>query len=101
MVGRGGETRVWLNKDVQCQRHKDGSKGHSYTLWLGGLTGGALLFDDGTRIDQQHTWHQINGQIHHWNEPHEGAKYSIIIYMGSDKRRKSGIIQVKRRNPTS
>ena len=95
----GERTRICLNKDVQCERHKDGNKGHSYILWLGDFTGEALLFDDGTRITEKHKWHTINGQIHHWNEPHEGTKYSIIIYQGVG-RRKSDIIQVKRRNPT-
>ena len=58
------------------------------------------MFDDGARTTEKHKWHLINGQIHHWNEPHEGTKYSIIIYQGVG-RRKSDIIQVKRRNPTS
>ena len=96
----GEETRICLNKDVQCQRHKDGNKGHSYIVWLGDFTGGALLFDDGTRITDKYKWHLINGQIHHWNEPHEGTKFSIIIYQGV-RRRKSDIIQVKRRAPPS
>ncbi len=47
------ETRTCINRNVQCKRHKDGNKGHSYILWLGGFTGGALLFDDGTRIEEK------------------------------------------------
>ena len=49
----GDETRICINRNVQCKRHKDGNKGHSYILWLGDLAGGALLFDDGTRIEEK------------------------------------------------
>ncbi len=70
----GDDTRICINRNVQCERHKDGNKGHSYILWLGNFTGGALLFDDGTRIEEKYQWHKINGQIHHWNEPHENTK---------------------------
>ena len=69
-------------------------------MWLGDFIGGALLFDDGTCITEKYKWHQINGQIHHWNEPHEGTKFSIIIYQGV-KRRKSDIIKSLRAPPTS
>jgi hypothetical protein len=34
-------------------------------------------------------WHKINGQIAHWNEPHEGTKYSIIVYQGESKSKKT------------
>jgi hypothetical protein len=49
-------------------------------LFLGDFTGGALLFEDGTRLEEKYKWHKINGNIPHWNEPHEGTKYSIILY---------------------
>ena len=75
----GEETGICISRNVQCERHKDGNKGHSYILWLGDFTGGALVFDDGTKIEEKYKWHKINGQIHHWNEPHDGSKYSIII----------------------
>ena len=78
------ETKIILNKNLTCKRHKDGSDGHSWILWLGDFTGGALLFDDGTKIEQKNVWHRINGQVHHWNEPHEGTKYAIVLYR-SDK----------------
>ncbi len=93
----GDETRICINKNVQCERHKDGNKGHSYILWLGDFTGGALLFDDSTRIEEKYKWHKINGQTHHWNEPHEGTKYSIIIYKGFCKEKKSALIHARRR----
>ena len=34
-------------------------------------------------------WHKINGQISRWNEPHEGTKYSIIVYQGESKSKKT------------
>ena len=88
----GDDTKVSINRNVKCERHRDGNQGHSYVLWLGDFTGGALLFDDGTRLTQKYTWHKINGQIPHWNEPHEGTKYSVIIYQGKTKANKSSMI---------
>ena len=49
-------------------------------MWLGDFTGGALLFDDGTREEGKGVWHKINGHIHHCNEPHEGNKYGMVLY---------------------
>ena len=77
----GDETQITLKKDLVCKRHKDhGNKEHSWILWLGDFTGGALIFDDGTRVEGKDVWHKIDGHIHHWNEPHEGSKYSIVLY---------------------
>ena len=77
----GDETKFCLNRNVQCERHTDGgNRDHSYVLFLGDFTGGALLFEDGTRLEEKYKWHKINGNIPHWNEPHEGTKYSIILY---------------------
>ena len=90
----GEETRICINRNVQCERHKDSNKGHSYILWLGDFTGGALLFDDGTRVEEKYKWHKINGQIHHWNEPHEGTKYSVIIYKGNGQKKKVDLINM-------
>ena len=49
----GDETRICINRNVKCEGHKDCNKGHSYVLWLGDFTGGALLFDDGTKIEEK------------------------------------------------
>ena len=68
------------------------NKGRSYILWLGDFTGGALLFDDGTRLEDKYKWHKINGQIHHWNEPHEGTTCSIIVYRGNGRTKKVDLI---------
>ena len=82
------ETQVILNKNVQCKRHKDKNKEHSWIIWLGDFNGGALCFDDGTRLDEQYKWHKIDGQIPHWNEPHEGTKYGIVLYRRGTKKTK-------------
>ena len=84
----GDETQVLLNKNVQCKKHVDTNDGHSYVLWLGDFSGGALLFEDGTRLDEKYKWHKINGRIPHWNEPHEGTKYAIVLYKRAIKHTK-------------
>ena len=91
-------TRVCLNRNVKCQKHVDGNKNHSYILWLGNFTGGALVFDDGTRIEgtEKYKFHKINGQIPHWNEDHEGTKYSIIIYQGNTEKKKTNNINQRK-----
>ena len=69
-------------------------------LWLGNFTGGALLFDDGARIEETYKWHKINGQIHHWNEPHEGSTSSIIIYKGNGQKKKTDLINKLKKQTT-
>ena len=59
------DTRVTLNRNVCCERHKDSNKAHSWIMFLGDFVGGALVFDDGVRVDEKYTWHRINGQTHH------------------------------------
>ena len=76
----GDDTKIIINKNVKCERHRDGNDGLSWTIWLGDFTGGALVFDDGRRIEEKYTWHQIDGSVYHWNEPHEGTKYSVILF---------------------
>ena len=89
----GDETKFTLNRNVQCEKHRDsGNRDHSYVLFLGDFTGGALLFEDGTRIEEKYKWHKIDGSIPHWNEPHEGTKYSIILYRSKPFVAKTNII---------
>ena len=77
----GDGMQITLNKDLVCTRHRDhANKEHSWILWLGDFTGGALNFDDGAKVEGKGVWHKINGHIHHWNDPHEGGKYSIVLY---------------------
>ena len=60
----GDETKFCLNRNVQCEKHKDsGNRDHSYVLFLGDFTGGALLFEDGTRLEEKYNWHKINGRV--------------------------------------
>jgi hypothetical protein len=84
----GDETQVLVNKNVQCKKHIDANDGHSYVLWLGDYSGGALLFEDGTRLEQKYTWHKVNGRTPHWNEPHDGTKYAIVLYKRAIKHTK-------------
>lgn len=90
------ETLITLNKDLTCKKHKDGNKEHSWILWLGDFTGGALNFDDGSRIEQKGKWHKINGQIPHWNDPHEGTKYSIVLYRSTKKPKSKTLTEAMR-----
>ena len=93
----GEDTRIVLNKDLVAKRHKDGNKGHSWCLWLGDFqTGGGLNFDDGSKIEGKYQWFKIDGQMHHWNDPHEGGTtYSIVLFR-SDKKPKGNVIHKAR-----
>ena len=71
---------------------------HPWILWLGDFTGGALIFDDGRKVEEKNVWHKIHGQVHHWNEPHEGTKYAIVLYRSDKtKRPKTNYLQDARR----
>ncbi len=49
-----------------CKRHRDlANTEHSWILWQGDLTGGALNFDDGDKVEGNREWHKFNGHIHH------------------------------------
>ena len=84
----GDETQVILNHNVQCKRHKDSTKEHSWIISLGDLTGGALCFDDGSRFEEQHQWHKFDGHQYHWNEPREGEKFSIVLHRSGAQKTK-------------
>ena len=70
-------------------------------LWLGDYTqGGELHFEDGVVIKDKRVWHKFQGQVPHWNTPHEGGtKYSVILYR-STKQSKHELLQgyKKRKN---
>ena len=79
-----------------AKRHKDGNKRHSWCLWLGDFqTGGGLNFDDGSKIEGKYQWFKI-GQMHHWNDPHEGGTKSSIVLFRSDKKPKSNVMNEAR-----
>ena len=67
-------------------------------LWLGDYTsGGGLNFDDGTKIEGKRQWFKIDGQNHHWNDPHDGGtKYSIVLFR-SDKKPKTNTLNEARK----
>ena len=91
------DTQCTLNKDLVCKRHRDhANKEHSWILWLGDFTGGALHFDDGSKIEGKGVWHKINGHLHHWNDPHEGTKYSIVLYRRTRKPKTNNMVAAKR-----
>ena len=68
----------------------------SWIIWLGDFIGGALVFDDGRRIEEKYTCHQIDGRVYHWNEPHEGTKCSIILYHSNKKSKSSRMVERRR-----
>ena len=41
--------------------------------------GGALHFEDGTKIEAKYKWHKINGQTLHRGDTHEGTKYAVAL----------------------
>ena len=89
----GEDTQITLNKDLVCKRHKDhGNKEQSYILWLGDFTGGALNFDDGTKIAGKGVWHKINGHAHHWDDPRVGTKYSIVLYRSTRRAKTKSLL---------
>jgi hypothetical protein len=91
------ETQITLNKDLVCKRHRDhANKEHSWIMWLGHFCGGDLHFDDGKRIRGQREWHKINGHIHHWNDPHQGTKYSIVLYRGTRAPKTNRLLEARR-----
>ena len=94
----GDDTQITLNKNLVCKRHRDScNKEHSWILWLGDFTGGALHFDDGKIVEGPREWHKINGHIHHWNLPHVGNKYSIVIYKGTRKAKTKNLVAGRQR----
>jgi hypothetical protein len=57
----GEDTQMTFDKALVCKRHRDhANKEHSWILWLGDFTGGALNFVDGTKIEGKGMWHRIN-----------------------------------------
>ena len=84
-----------LNKNVACARHVDKyTDGHSWILMLGDFEGGALVFDDGHRIEGVGVWYKFDGHVPHYNEAHIGDKYSIVLYRPT---RESCAAQIARR----
>jgi hypothetical protein len=90
------DIKIVLNRNVTCKPHTDSAnRGHSFILFLGDFTGGALVFEDGVRIEEPRRWYCINGHVRHWNEPHQGTKYSVVLYRPTVSS-KSSIIHARR-----
>ena len=72
---------IVINKDVQTKPHRDKTNiTESHIIFFGDFTGGALVFQDGTRFSEKETWFDFDGQKTHWNEPHQNTKFSLIAY---------------------
>ena len=74
---------VCLNKNLQVKMHVDKrNQGQSYVAYFGSFSGGALCLDDGRRFEARGQWHgPFDGAaIPHWNEPHEGEKFSVVAF---------------------
>ena len=86
MLPHANITEICVNVNLTCGRHRDRmNSAGSYILFFDGATpfvGGALVFDDGTRYEEKEVWQgPFDGKANmHWNEPHEGAKYSVVAY---------------------
>ena len=50
----GEGTRMSINRNVQRECRQDGNTGRSDVLWQGDFTGGALLFDDGAKLEEKY-----------------------------------------------
>ena len=91
--------KVTVNRNVACATHRDGNQGTSWLLILGAFEGGALVFEDGRRIEERGVWHEIDGNVTHWNEPiTAGERYSVIVYRVSGPSKASLILKRKREN---
>jgi hypothetical protein len=92
------DLKILVNKNVTCKPHKDrGNVGLSQCLWLGDFEGGALVFESGRRLEAKEKWHIFDGKELHWNEPHVGTKYSVILYRSGVVLPKAKLIEAARR----
>ena len=85
-------THVCLNKNVTCGPHRDRNNktNESWVYFFGDFTGGGLHLATGEYLNDRNTWmgpYDLK-RIIHWNEAHEGTKYSVIAFTGREKRPK-------------
>ena len=74
---------VCINKNVVCGPHRDKKNCNvSYIVFFGNFTGGALCLEDGRRFEEKRVWHGAfdGARITHWNEQHEGLKFSVVAF---------------------
>ena len=80
-------THVQLNINEEYKPHKHNSQKDS-TSWIylmGDYTGGALCFEDGTKITEKYKIHEIEGWKTHWVEPFKGTRISIVFVSKNKK----------------
>ena len=54
--------------------------------------------DDGIKIEGKYQWFKTDGQIHHWNDPHEGGtKYTIVLFRSDKKPKTKTLNDAKKR----
>jgi hypothetical protein len=58
------------------------------------------VFEDGTRFEEKRRWFRFDGRTPHWNEPHTGTKYSVILYRTTVQLGKAAIIHRARKKRT-
>ena len=82
----GEPLMLTLNKQVCCQRHRDGKNASdfSYIMFFGDYEGGELVVEEpeGDRVlSEKNVWHKFCGRDHcHYNLPHTGTTFSIVAY---------------------
>ena len=56
--------------------------GDTAIMFLGQYEGGALLLEDGQRLEERGVWHRYDGaRLLHWNEDiTAGVKYSVVAH---------------------
>ncbi len=67
---------------------------------VGDFKGGALNFDDGTKVEGNREWHRINGHMHHWNDHHGVTKYSVVLCKGTKKPKRKRLAIANVRSPS-
>jgi hypothetical protein len=76
---------VMINKNLQCDWHKDkGNIGESIMLGLGDYRGGALYVKYDNEIKKYQTWCRLvrfNGSLYeHCTEKFEGERFTLVFY---------------------
>ena len=50
------------------------------------------------KIEGKYQWFKTDGQIHHWNDPHEGGtKYTSVLFRSDKKPKANTLIEASKR----
>ena len=79
---------VYINKDLQCDKHKDGSNvGPSTLISIGDFVGGEICIQENENSENyivcsaKYQGIQFDGsKLTHFNLPHTGTKYSLVFF---------------------